>query len=334
MFNHSFAPLIEIGAEVRFLSADPPLLFDAVVDLSLDGERRRFVVERKTRAPFPSEVPHFVDTRKPPPGMRPILNAPYISEGVGETLVRHGWSWIDDEGNYDVRAPRVRISRRQPKRGSKSPSPRLPQGPGSWGIIRFLISHGEMPLRASHLANVAHVSQPRASQVLSTLVHLELAERTDEGWVARREALLDAFLESYAGPGGSQAHFYTLEPLLSAATAITRANNVGTYLSADVGADVLVPWRQATHLIVYAKRALRMPPELAVRAKSVHDANITIRVPTDLSIFCFIEHEVSTYGSVLRLAEHTQIIWDLITLGGDDRREAAKELTTWLLRPL
>lgn len=332
MLIDTFDPLRAAGAGVRVLTRKPPPGFDAFVDLVVDGEKRRFVVAEKMRAPYPSEVSQFASSRTSVEAA-PLLVAPYVSPSAGKALIRQGWSWVDEAGNYDIRAPRIRLSRRiEPGRRSRRRSSSLPQGTGSWGVIRFLISHGEVALRASHLANMAEISQPRASQILAKLVDLGLATRTPEGWVPHREPLLDAFLEDYPGPGGREAYYYTLEPLPTAAAEITRSNNVGAYVSADVAADLIAPWRQPTHLIVYGKRQLRVPDRLAVRAKGREDANIVVVVPDDLSVACRIEHLVGTYGADVRLAEHTQVIWDLLQLGGDDRRRAADEVKKWLLR--
>lgn len=324
-------PLRAAGAGVRLRTSPPPPGFDAIVDFVIDGEKRRFVIEEKARAPYPSEIPQFTSTREPA-GATPLLVAPYVSPSVGKGLTERGWSWIDEVGNYDIRAPGIRLSQRLSTAGrSRQTSPALPQGAGSWGVIRFLISHGEVPLGASHLANMVGISQPRASQVLARLVNLNLAKRTHDGWIPQRGPLLDAFLEDYSGPGGREAHYYTLEPLLTAAVEITRANRIGAYVSADVGADLVAPWRQPTHLVVYGKRQLRVPEWLAVRAKGRQDANLVVVVPDDHSVVCPIGHEVVTHGIDIRLAEHTQIIWDLLRLGGDDRRSAADEVKKWLL---
>jgi hypothetical protein len=332
MLIERFDALRDAGAGVRLLTKKPPPGFDAVLDITLDGEKRRFVVEAKARAPYPSEVPRLTSTRSATDAV-PLLVAPYVSPSVGRALTQQGWSWIDEAGNYDIKAPRIRLTQRlstskPPRRSSIS----LPQGGGSWGVIRFLVSHGEVPLRASHLANMVKISQPRASQILAQLVRLDLAKRTSDGWAPHREPLLDAFLADYPGPAGRELHYYTLEPLLTAAVEITKSNRIGAYVSADVAADLIAPWRQPTHLIVYGKRQLRIPERLAIRAKGRHDANIIVVVPDDPSVVCPIGHEVATSGVDIRLAEHTQIIWDLLRLGGDDRHVAVDEVKKWLLR--
>jgi hypothetical protein len=321
-----------LGAEVSMAKAQPPKPFDAVVDLVVDGRKRSYVVEVKSRAPFPSELEDFLARRPLRKSFHPLLITSYMPESVGQQLSDKGWSWIDEVGNIDVRGPGLRLRQRRASASvPKRKMVRIPQGPGALRIIRFLISHLAVPLGATHLANIARVSQPRASQIMKQLRELDLVRRSPEGWEANREALLDAFLSSYRGPGGSESYYYSLEPPLYVAREISMANRVGVYVSADVGPDLIVPWRRPTHLITYAKRRLRVPEGLAVTATGPQDANVILRAPDDDSIFCSVDHRASAAGIDYRLAEHTQMIWDLLALGGDDRREAAEQLRKWLM---
>lgn len=332
MLIEALEHLRKVGAEYR-VSDRAPAPFDAVVELALDDITRRFAVEIKHRAPFPSELPRLLRREAAPAGLIPMLVTDHVTARVARDLTAQGWSWIDEGGSYDVRAKGLRLSRRTSRKPpSRTRLFRLPQGQGAGGIMRFLISHGDVPLGPGHLANVARVTQPRASQVLGSLRDLGLVERLKDGWLADRGALLDAFLAHYSAPPGSASHLYSLEPVSTAATEITRANTDGVYLSADVAADLIAPWRRPTHLVIYAKRPLTIPEGLAVPARSSGDANITIRVPEDHSVFCWIEHEAVSYGATLRLAEHTQIIRDLLDLGGEDREAAADRVKRWLLR--
>jgi hypothetical protein len=92
--------------------------------------------------------------------------------------------------------------------------------------------------------------------VLRQLHDLELIESTGRGrWRPRREALLDRFLAEYPGPQGSEQHFYSLDtPADVAVRARTLRRRVA--VSADVGPDLLVPWRRPSVVIVYVEHAI------------------------------------------------------------------------------
>lgn len=322
-----------LDVKVRAFKKKPPRGFDHVIDISVDGHRARYAVEYKARAPFPSELRDFLARRPPPREMFPLLVAPHVSRSLGEQLRSAGWSWLDEEGNVAISGPGIRLVRQVTTRRKATRRPsRFPQGPAALRVIRFLISHGGAPLHATRLATVADVSQPRASQILTTLRALELVDRRPSGWEARREVLLDAFLESYRGPGGHENYYFSLESPMYVAQWLTQVNRHGLYVSADVGPDVISPWRRPTHLVAYAKRPVKVPANrLIVPAKGAIDANVFLRIPDDASVFCPMKHEATVEGSVLRLAEHTQMLWDLAWLGGEDRDEAAIHLRKWLL---
>jgi hypothetical protein len=268
----------------------------------------------------------------------PLLFAPSISEGVGTRLVERGWSWADARGNLELRAPGMRLRNRV-----SAPTPRrrqrasLPHGPGSLTIIRFLIRQSDewASFGPTHLANVAGVTQPRASQVLSRLESSGLVERAPEGWRADREALLNAFLNDYRGPGGTELCFYSLDPATKAAREVVSSlasDGSRIAVSADVGPDLIAPWRSPTVAVIYLDDSFDASEIGLVPAASRDDANVILRIPDDTSVFRSDPLEDIT-GAPLPLADETQMIWDLHDLGGDDRVEAAGELKKWLLTP-
>src|SRR5262249_23010560 len=159
-------------------------------------------------------------------------------------------SWADAQGNFDLRAPGL-IARQ--RRAAMAPAPKqrsLPRGSGSYAMIRALVAFGdgedEEP-RATALAAQAGISQPRASQVLQQLHSLGLVDKPGQGrWEPRREALVDRFLAEYPGPGGSENYYYSLDSPVDVAVRAGRAStpNRPIVASADVGPDLIVPWRR------------------------------------------------------------------------------------------
>lgn len=311
---------------------------DAILDVAVGGHGARFAVRAKSRAPYPHEVErlqrswHELELRG-----HPLMTAPFISESLGSLLTRDGWSWADAQGNFDLRAPGF-VARQ--RRASTAPVPKqrsLPRGSGSYAVIRALVGfnggEGE-ELGATTLAAQAGISQPRASQVLHQLHNLELVDISGHGrWEPHREALLDRFLAEYPGPGGSEHHYYTLDPPVDVAVRTGRVSTPSRPIavSADVGPDLIVPWRRPSLVILYARHAID-PSDLGLTdARGRHDANVIIRTPEDRSVFPVPALVGQVHEDEVPLADPLQQVWDLQDLSGEDRIEAAGRLREWVL---
>jgi hypothetical protein len=329
--------LRESGITVDYLdtTVEASSQVHGVLDVLTSERLARFAVEEKKRAPYPNELdrlrPAWEELAR---HGQPLLVVPFVPETLGSALTEAGWSWADGQGNFDLRAPGLLLRQRRtmtaptPKRGS------LPRGSGSYAIIRALIgwrADGDHEPGATALAHQAGVSQPRASQVLRQLSGLDLVESAGHGcWRPRREALLDRFLADYPGPQGSEQHFYSLD---SPADVAVRASTLHprVAVSADVGPDLIVPWRRPSVVIVYVEHAFDPAGLELVQAQGRHDANVIIRVPEDRSVFPPQAFRAEIGGSDVSLADPAQLIWDLQDLGGSDRLEAAGRLREWLL---
>jgi hypothetical protein len=309
---------------------------DAILDVAADGHRARFAVQVKRRAPYPHEVARLERSRHELVGRgRPLMVAPFISQPLGAILTNGDWSWADEQGNFDLRAPGLMLRQR---RTATAPAPRrrsLPRGSGSFAVIRALIASGEDEASgATALAAQARVSQPRASQILRHLHDLKLIERTGRGrWKPEREALLDRFLAEYPGPGGSEQYCYSLDSPVEVAV---RAGEIDTprrpiVVSADVGPDLIVAWRKPSLVILYVRHMIDPSSLGLIDAQERHDANVIVRMPDDQSVFPVPALTAQVRGSDVPLADPLQQIWDLQDLGGADRLEAAGRLRQWLL---
>jgi hypothetical protein len=311
---------------------------DAILDVAVGDRGARFAVQARGRAPYPHELErlqrswHDLELRG-----HPLLIAPFISEPLGSALTRDGWSWADAQGNFDLRAPGL-VARQ--RRSSAAPAPKrrsLPRGSGSYAVIRALVgfSGGEDEEQgATALAAQAGISQPRASQVLHQLHDLKLVDISGHGrWEPRREALLDRFLAEYPGPGGSEHYHYTLDSPVDVAVRAGQASTPGRPIavSADVGPDLIVPWRRPSLVILYARHAIDPSGLGLTEAHGRHDANVIIRTPEDRSVFPVPALAGQVQGNEVPLADPLQQVWDLQDLGGADRVEAAGRLREWLL---
>ena len=305
---------------------------DHVLVLALDESTVRLAVEIRQRAPYPNEIAGLSDRRAGLTSVGiPTLVAPYVSDRTGKQLTDAGWSWGDDFGNADLRAPGLRIRQRTGARPEMETADRLPQGFGSLAIVRYLITTGECP-GPTALSEIAGVSQPRASQVLGRLRRAGLVDKTGPStWSADRSALLAAFLSQYRGPRGSERLLYTLDPLETAATRISelsrRESGAAVALSGDIAADRIAPWRTPTTLLVYAPEPFSTDPLNMIEATGRQDANVIVRYPQDASVFGFEPLIVAG----LRVVDPTQVIWDLNDHNGSDRREAGERVASWLL---
>src|SRR5215469_4567514 len=167
---------------------------DAILDVAADGRSARFAVQVRRRAPYPHEVDRLEPSRRELAKQgRPLMAAPFISEPLGSILTRADWSWADDHGNFDLRAPGLMFRQRRTAAAPALRRRSLPRGSGSFAVIRALVSFGareDQELGTTALAAQAGVSQPRVSQVLHHLRELNLVERTGHGrWQPDREAL-------------------------------------------------------------------------------------------------------------------------------------------------
>lgn len=320
---------------------EPDANVDAILEITIGDRSARFAAQAKRRAPYPHEVERLQQSwHALQPHGRPLLTAPFISESLGSLLTRDGWSWADAQGNFDLRAPGLVARQRRvaaaPARRQRS----LPRGSGSYAVIRALVRFcgGEdAELRATAMAAQAGISQPRASQVLHQLRSLHLVDMSGHGrWEPRREALLDRFLAEYPGPGGAEHYYYTLDSPVDVAV---RAGWVSTpshpiVVSADVGPDLIVPWRRPSLAILYVRHAIN-PSDLGLTdAQGRHDANVIIRTPEDRSVFPVPALMGQVREDEVPLADPLQQIWDLLDLGGADRIEAAGRLREWVLERL
>lgn len=316
----------------------PDVGIDAVLTLRRDDDRSVFAVDARRRVPYPNEIAGLEAKLASLRDVgHPLLAAPFVSDSAGETLTAAGWSWADEAGNFDLRAPGLLLRQRATSQRPRPTSAGLPQGSGGTAIIRALIRFGEREEAAggaSALARLANVTQPRASQVLGQLASLGLVTKTGPGrWRPDRETLLDRFLAEYLGPGGSQRFLYSLDAPNEVAVALasnaTTADAIG--VSADVGPDLVTAWRKPSVLIVYATHELDLHDVDLVSTQGADDANVIVRYPIDSSVFASPRLSTGFRGVDVPLADPSQMLWDLQDLGGTDRWEAAGRLREWLL---
>ncbi len=201
-------------------------------------------------------------------------------------------------------------------------------GAGTAAIARALIATNE-PLTGVALAEAVGVSQPRASQVIRQLTEQTAVRATDDGYVGRSSKLLDLY-DRRARPALVQAesYWYSTRPLSDQAARVlrlARATTTDVAFSADLGPDLLVPWRHPTLAVVYASEALDLSDAGFVPAEGRPDASVIMRWTTDRTLLA-PSPPWPRFVDDIPLTDPTQQWWDLLDLGGEDRREAADRL--------
>ncbi len=205
-------------------------------------------------------------------------------------------------------------------------------GDGTAAVVRWLI-HSASPLSGAGIARSVGITQPRAVQVLSMLTDLDAVESTPEGFRGDRDRLFELYLERTRPRVSAVSHWYSTRPLLDQAAAIAqlpRPEDLRIGLSADLGPDMLVPWRHPTVAIVYSTADLDLPTAGFVTAEGESDATVVVRTVADRRLFGPSDLWPSTIDGI-PLVDPVQQWWDLHDLGGSDRIEAADHLRQAIL---
>jgi hypothetical protein len=185
------------------------------------------------------------------------------------------------------------------------------------------------------IAEAVGVTQPRASQVLKKLTAQAIVRSGPRGYTAAKRArLLDLYLErsrpALARP--EQGWFGTaeLQDQVRSVLEVVSTTSKSIAVSADVGVDLLVPWRHPTITIVYTQRELDLGKARLVRAEGRADATVLVRTTDDASLLRSFPPWPATVEGI-PLADPVQQWRDLLDLGGDDRRDAAARLRRAIL---
>jgi hypothetical protein len=201
-------------------------------------------------------------------------------------------------------------------------------GAGTAAIARLLVA-ADAPLTGVAIADAVGVSQPRASQVLTQLAEQQAVRATEQGYVGRPARLLDLYSRR-ARPllVQRETYWYSTRPMAEQARRIVetaRKPRSPIAFSADLGPDLLVPWRHPTLTVVYATELIQLDSASLVSAEGRADASFILRWTSDHTLLSPASGWPSAVEDI-PLADPVQQWWDLLDLGGDDRREAAERL--------
>lgn len=197
---------------------------------------------------------------------------------------------------------------------------------GRWAVMRYLVL-ADTPARQVSIASSLGLTQQAVSLGLRSLGDLVAGSR--EGTVVtNRAALLDRWLQEYAGPGGHEIGWYSLEdPVTQVRTAYAVAHDSGAapMASGDVAADLLAPWQLPRTARLYVDRPVDLAHQRFVAAP-LEEASLILCGPRDPTLWRLAEHRRG-----LLLADPLVVLWDLIRDPGAEG--AAERLRETILRP-
>lgn len=201
-------------------------------------------------------------------------------------------------------------------------------GAGTAAIARLLIA-ADAPLTGVAIADAVGVSQPRASQVLKQLAEQQAIRATEHGYMGRQARLLDLYSRR-ARPSLVQpeTYWHSTRPMAEQARRIVETSHkprAPIAFSADLAPDLIVPWRHPTLTVIYAGEPLQLDTAGLVPAEGRSDASVILRWTSDDTLLSPAGAWPSTVDDI-PLTDPVQQWWDLLDLGGEDRREAADRL--------
>jgi hypothetical protein len=209
-------------------------------------------------------------------------------------------------------------------------------GPGTAAIVRLLVA-ADQPLTQVAIAETVGVTQPRASQVLRSLTDSGAVSASDRGYRGRRARLLDLYyVRSRPHLVEPETFWFSLQPMIDQARATTRsaeAAGATIAVSADLGPDLLAPWRHPTLTVIYSSQSskrLRLDTAGFVPADGPVDASIVVRHTDDPTLLTPCPGWASAVDGI-PLTDPVQQWRDLLDLGGEDRKEAADRLRRAIL---
>lgn len=189
--------------------------FDVQVRVELDGKQHTLIAEVKS-----SGQPRYareailrlkaIAAHFNPPAI-PVFIAPFLTESTRDLCFQQGVFYLDFEGNARMAFDSVYLEIASPQRPS---SPRreyrsLFKG-RSAKVLRVLLSSPDRSWKLTDLAQESFVSIGHVSNVQSSLLDREWAERNDLGLsLTAPRALLDAWSTAYERPLAAERRFYT-----------------------------------------------------------------------------------------------------------------------------
>lgn len=218
----------------------------------------------------------------------PILIAPYLSPAVRHMCHENGVGYLDLAGNARIIFDSVFIERtvaEKPVTAQRELKSMF--RPKSAQVLRAMLREPGRAWRVSDLSEAARVSLGHVSNVRNGLVDREWARISGDGLIlSNRDALLDAWRDSYAPPSGEWLRFYTTLHGSAFEDAARDALEAGHAAFASFSAaQWLAPYgRTGSHYFYADEDGLRKLQQSLALAPAGKGANVTVVVPKDLEL--------------------------------------------------
>lgn len=306
------------------------------VSLRYDGQR---VAAHLLEASMPL-TPAKIERLTEGPG---LLVVPRVTTAARAAARRRRWGVVTLDGVVDLRGLNIPLTVGDQSATQARPHGR--RGPRPYASMAVLRRLAAAPgyVTQWRLAQLADVSQPQAHRAIKPLVDRGFVHSGANGLkVSQRVKLIEHWLSTYPGPGGSETYWVGLDPAPAQAFAVLQLPSPKqgpgeaegpaprTALSGDVAADLLAPWRQPARALVYASRPPRLDGGSLVPSASAQDATLQMVSPSDPGVW--LPHPWP--GLDVPVADPLQILWDLRRAPGPDADEAADHLCEALLGQL
>lgn len=201
-----------------------------------------------------------------------------------------------------------------------------------WTIERYLLLATE-PSRQQVIAHTVGTTQQSVSNAVRHLAGL-VTETRDGFAAANRAELLQHWFTDYAGPGGIQLGWYSLDPVVHQVTDALRAADlmqVQALVSGDVAADLMAPWKLPARGRLYLAGPVDLENDGFVPAP-LEEATLVTCVPADPGLWRLAHLRTTTLEPPpMPLADPAIVYWDLKTSGEIDSDEAADHLASLVL---
>ena len=213
------------------------------------------------------------------------------------------------------------------------PAPAVRRRPwGRFATVREVIRHnGQRPSQTA-IALETGISQAAVSQALRYLRDHELLP-VDRGRLEGAHslrALIDYAITEYPGPGGITTYWYDLDHVDATVHKLRDVIDMNDALiGGDLAADEYVPWKSATRLALYFPAGIDMT-RYGMAEASREDANITLRIPADASIFRTARAWSKYHEKPNRFTDPVMTAWELTQSPDSDADQAVDHLKRFL----
>lgn len=195
-----------------------------------------------------------------------------------------------------------------------------------WAVGRCLIL-AERPMRQTEIADLLGTSQQAVSNAYRQLG--SLVSTTKRGVATNSpKDLLEQWQVEYAGPGGQEFGWYSLDPIveqtLKAANA-AKLFDVSPLISGDVAADRLAPWKLPSRGRIYVNSPIDLIDDGFVPAP-LDEATLVTCVPRDPTLWRLTGVGSLPRSDGIELADPAVVYWDVLNSGDVDNVESASHL--------